>query len=81
MDNKLEKGENFKVEGSLDSDATSKDKREEDLSGELLKENQKDFIMDTPSGTNTNNTPQNDPEKDAKRSSTENGNGTSIGNP
>ena len=65
----------------MDSDAVSKDKGEEGLSGELLKENQKDFIMDMPSGTNPDNSLQNDPEKDAKRSSTENGNGVSISNP
>ncbi len=77
-DNKLEKGENFRVEGSLDSDAVSKDAPDTNL----LKENQKDFDMDTPSGINPNNRfEEKDIEDEMKRSSTENGNGASVSNP
>lgn len=81
MDNKLEQGENFRVQGSLDSDAVSKNSREEDLSGELLKENQKDFILNTPSGLNPNNNRKDKTETEKKKGTTEIGNGASVSNP
>ena len=77
MDNKLEKGKNFRVEGSLDSDATSKQNPDNQLKGEQLKENQKDKSAETPSGANFDHSA----EEEVKRNSTESGNSVSVSNP
>lgn len=71
-DNKLEKGENFRVEGSLNSDTKSKD-------SELWKETQKDFDEVAHPGIN----PLDNAEKksDVEKNSTDNGNGISVSNP
>ena len=78
---KLEKGKNFRVEGSLDSDAVSKDGPKGNQSDELLKESQKDFNLETPSGINPAEKIAEDIDEEMKRSSTENGNGSSVSNP
>jgi hypothetical protein len=69
MDNKLEKRENFRVEGSLDSDAVSKATKN---NREKQKTNEK---RTTPLFPNISE------EEEIKRGSTESGNGASMGNP